>query len=141
MRLKPFINNILLKGNWNYMASIVVLSSAKHIAAQILVIAKLNERLFRSNYWLWTGKHLLGSYWKDYQSWRQDWVYYVICCSILNVNKIYKQIEFELIPSKSFRWISKKFLWNLLQMLILAKKMQLTFKMTWFLQDLLENWF
>ena len=34
----------LLRYSWNYVPPILVRSSAKHIATQILVIAKLNER-------------------------------------------------------------------------------------------------
>ena len=45
---------------------------------------------------------LLGLYWKDYRFWRQDRVYYALCCSILSVNKIYKQIAFEITPSKPY---------------------------------------
>ena len=35
---------MLLGDSWNYMPPILVPSSAKHIATQILVIAKLNRR-------------------------------------------------------------------------------------------------
>ena len=42
-----------------------------------------------SNYWLWTGKRLLGSYWKDKHFWRQDPVYHAFCHSNLSVTKIY----------------------------------------------------
>ena len=42
-----------------------------------------------SNCWIWTGKRLLGSYWKDKHFWRQIDVYHALCCSILSVNKIY----------------------------------------------------
>ena len=42
-----------------------------------------------SNCLLWTGKQLLGSYWKDKHSWRQERVYHALCRSILNVNKVY----------------------------------------------------
>ena len=46
-------------------------------------------------------------------------------------NKIYSQIAFELIPSQRYGWISEKFLRRkLLQTLVVARKMQLTVKMT-----------
>ena len=39
---------------------------------------------------------MLDSYWKGYHFWRQDLVYYALCCIILSVNKIYKPIALEL---------------------------------------------
>ena len=40
-----------------------------------------------SNCWLWTGKRLPGSYWKDKHFWR---VYHALCCSILKfINKLH----------------------------------------------------
>ena len=57
-------------------------------------------------------------------------VYYVYIMRILNVNKVYKQIAFELLPSKTYLLISGEFLRrSLFQTLILAKKLQLIFKM------------
>ena len=119
------------------MPPILVPSATKHIATQMLVIAKSNGRkdfiwrgflcdiirptrnylfkvsywntrirfencfglrmntmaplltvnIFRtcSNCWLWTGKRLPGSYWKNKHFWRQDRVYQALCCSILKL--------------------------------------------------------
>ena len=43
-RQRIFINKCVLGDSWNYMPPIFNPSSAKRIAKQILVIAKLNER-------------------------------------------------------------------------------------------------
>ena len=42
-----------------------------------------------ANYWLWTGKGLLGSYRKGKHFWRQDQEYHPLTCSNLSVTKIY----------------------------------------------------
>ena len=42
--ISEFIKKMLLGDSRNYMLAILVPSSAKRIAAQILVIAKLNQR-------------------------------------------------------------------------------------------------
>ena len=74
---------------------------------------------------------MLSSNWKDKHFWRQDRVYHALCCSILNVNKIYWQIVFGLIPLQPYGWISETF-WrrSLLPTSILTKTMRLTFKRT-----------
>ena len=41
------------------------------------------------NCWVWTGKRLLVSYWKDKHFWIQDRVCYALCCSILLTNSIW----------------------------------------------------
>ena len=100
----------------------------------VLVSLLLTVNIFQTLFLLllWTGKRLLGLYWKCYHFWRQNRVYYALYCSILSVNKIYKRIAFELITSKPYRWISKKFLQrSLFQTLILAKKIGFTFNITY----------
>ena len=44
---------MLLGDSWNYMRPILVPSSAKRIATQILVIAKLNEQFYFDRFGLW----------------------------------------------------------------------------------------
>ena len=164
------------------MPPIVFPSSAKRIAIQILVMAKLNGRknfilrvfvLFKvsnlstkirhervsmltifnindvndvvlasllltvnifklcSNCWLWTGKRLLGSYWKDKRIWRQDRAYHALSCSISSVNKnlstnyiwTYTIIT---LPVNQLKIFTKEFTLDADS----GKKMQLTFKMT-----------
>ena len=75
--------------------------------------------------WLWTGRAFPDSYWKDKHFWRQDRSYHALCCSILLTNSIWTY------TFTNLRWIGENFLRNsLLQTLIMAKKMRLTFKIT-----------
>ena len=91
--------------------------------ASSLLIVNIFETC--SNCWLWTGKRLPRSYWKEKNFWR---LYHAIYFSILKfINK------WHLISSQPHRWIIffEKFLRrSLLQTLILAKKMRLKFRLT-----------
>ena len=54
-----------------------------------------------SNSWLWTGKCLPGSYWKDKHFWR---VYYALCCSLLKfITKLHLNLYLQNPSGKSVR--------------------------------------
>ena len=130
--------------------SVLTVFNINDVNGVVLVSWFLTVNIFQTSFWLLTlNRQTLSWFILKRQSLLKTRSG-TLCCDILSVNIIYKQIAFELIRSKPFRWISEKFLRrSLFQMLILAKKMQLTFK--WpavctfvFLQILLsrglENW-
>ena len=97
---KPPVQSYLLKHKYKVWKLLRIMHDNNGIPPVSLLLT-VNIFPTFSNSWLWTGKCLPGSYWKDKHFWR---VYYALCCSLLKfITKLHLNLYLQNPSGKSVR--------------------------------------